>query len=70
VIVPVPPAHPVLPMIAPRLNTPNTMAARSCGILPRRLRSDTMPNIGSNSIASAIGPCRCDPVFAACELLV
>jgi hypothetical protein len=46
------------------------MAARSCGILPRRLRSDTMPNIGSNSIASAIGPCRCDPVFAACELLV
>jgi hypothetical protein len=59
-------------MIAPRLNTPNTTAARNCGIFPRRFRSPTRPSIGSNSIPSAAGPrdpCE-DPVFAACGLLV
>jgi hypothetical protein len=29
-----------------------------------------MPNIGNNNIPSAIGPGPCDPLFAACELLV
>ena len=51
---------------------PTTTAARNCGIFPKRLRSPTIPNIGSNSIPNATGPwdpCE-DPVFAADWVLV